>query len=54
MRYIIRPYYRLTPGVDIFTEFEHTSDYGVFKNIIENTGGPTAENTLTFGVSFLF
>ena len=32
MRFIVRPYYRLMPGLNLFTEFEHDQDYGAFKN----------------------
>lgn len=54
MRYTITPYYRLMPGLSLFTEYEHQSDYGSFKNIIQNAGESTSENTVTLGVSVLF
>lgn len=54
MQYTLRPYYRVMPGLSLFTEFEHEQDYGVLKNIVRNTGESTTENTLTFGVSVLF
>lgn len=54
MRYIIRPYYRLMPGLNVFAEYEHEKDYGAFKNIQSNDGGSTVQNTLTFGLSMLF
>lgn len=54
MRYTVRPYYRLMPGLNIFAEYEHDQDYGAFKNIQKATGDSTSENTLTFGVSVLF
>lgn len=54
MRYILRPYYRLMPGLNLFTEFEHDQDYGVFRNIQHNSGEDTSENTLTFGITWLF
>lgn len=54
MRYTIRPYYRLMPGVFIFTEYEHDQDYGAFKKIQVGQGDSASENTLTFGVSLIF
>ena len=54
MRYIVRPYYRLIPGLNLFAEFEHEQDYGAFKNIRQNKGESTNENTITFGFSVLF
>lgn len=54
MRYIIRPYYRLMPGLNIFAEYEHEQDYGVFKSIQNNEGESSVQNTVTFGFSILF
>lgn len=54
MRYIIRPYYRLIPGLDIFAEYEHTQDYGKFKEIEALNREAVRDDTLTFGLSFLF
>lgn len=54
MRYILRPYYRLMSGLNIFTEFEHDQDYGLFRNFQKKAGELSSENTLTFGISWLF
>ncbi len=54
MRYILRPYYRVAPGVDVFSEFESEHDYGASRNIVQNAGESSTENTVTFGVSILF
>jgi FtsP/CotA-like multicopper oxidase with cupredoxin domain len=54
MRYTIRPYYRLKPGLNIFTEYEHDDDYGAFKRIQRKQGESTTEDTLTLGLSILF
>ncbi len=54
MRYIVRPYYRLMPGLTLFTEYEYEQDYGALKNIRRNARESTSESTLTFGVSILF
>lgn len=53
MRYTLRPYYRLMPGLNVFTEFEHDQDYGTLKNIRRNEGESTTEDTVTFGFTVL-
>ena len=54
MQYIIRPYYQVNPALALFTEFNHTSDYGPLTTIRQNTEDSTSQNTLTFGASVLF
>lgn len=54
MRYIVRPYYRLMPGVNIYAEYEHEQFYGVFKKFQRNAGESASENTLTFGLGLIF
>jgi CopA family copper-resistance protein len=54
MRYIVRPYYRLMPGLAIFMEYEHEQSYGALKNIRRNLKESISEDTLTFGLSILF
>lgn len=54
MRYIVRPYYRLTSALSLFTEFESEQNYGAFKNILRNDGDSTSQNTITVGLSLLF
>lgn len=54
MRYIIRPYYRLMPGLAVFIEYEHERFYGILKNIRRNLRESSKEDTLTFGFSILF
>ncbi len=54
MRYIVRPFYRLMPGLKIYAEYEHEQDYGVFKHLQINTGESAVQNTLTFGVAMVF
>jgi len=50
MRYIVRPYYRLMPGFNIFAEYENQQNYGQYKNFIKNSG----ENTMTLGFTVMF
>ncbi|CAM2999472.1 multicopper oxidase domain-containing protein [Legionella anisa] len=54
MRYILRPYYRLKPGLSIFTEYEHDKEYGTLKRILQSQGEPTTQDTITLGVAVLF
>lgn len=54
MRYIIRPYYRLTPGLNLAVEYERELTYGAFRAIQSNAGESTNERTLTFGLTLLF
>ena len=54
IRYIIRPYYRLMPGLNIFSEYEHEQAYGAFKNIQIRNNESTAQDTLTLGLAMLF
>ncbi len=53
LHYIIRPYYRLMPGLNVFLEYEHEHAYGAFKSIEKHDGNPASQDTLTAGVSVL-
>lgn len=53
MRYIIRPYYRLIPGLNVFVEYENEHDYGVFKRLEQHSTVSSVENTVTVGLSVL-
>jgi hypothetical protein len=33
MRYIVKPYYRICPGLDVFVEYEYERPYGAFKTL---------------------
>jgi uncharacterized protein involved in copper resistance len=54
MRYTLRPYYRVMPGVSVYVEYEHDQDYGVFRAEQALSGMSGTENTVTFGVTWLF
>lgn len=54
MRYTLRPYYRLAPGLNAYVEYEHEQDYGVFRNFQRNAGEIATQNTVTFGLAALF
>jgi uncharacterized protein involved in copper resistance len=53
MRYIVRPYYRLAPGINVYAGYEHEQDYGQFRTIQINAGEPAILNTLSFGITIL-
>lgn len=54
MRYLLRPYYRITPWLNVFTELEYEQYYGAFKDFQINEGEGASQTTWTFGVSTLF
>lgn len=54
MRFTLRPYYRLRPGLAIFLEYEHEQAYGALKDIRRNLGESIIEDTLSLGISILF
>ena len=53
MRFILRPYVRLSPGLNLFTEFEHQQYYGVTRHLVIVDGSSAISNTLTLGLSFI-
>lgn len=54
MRYIVKPYYRLQPGLDLYAEYEYEKAYGAYKNILIQNSDRGSQNTLTIGISILF
>ena len=54
MRYIVRPYYRLMPGLSLFAEYEHEQDYGAFKNMQARTDQTGVADTISLGLAALF
>ena len=54
MRYIIRPYYRVMPNVNLFVEYEYEKNYGAFKILQNNIGEASIQNTLSLGLGLLF
>ena len=53
MRYIVRPYYRLAPGLNVYVEYENEKDYGAFKSIEKTLSEQTVLNTVTVGLSIV-
>lgn len=51
MRYTLRPFYWIMPGLNIFVEYEHDQDYGAFKSLQRQQGEDTKEDTVTLGLS---
>lgn len=54
MRYIIKPYYRITPGLNIYVEYEYERNYGVYKEMLKILGEASSQNTLTLGLNYVF
>lgn len=54
MRYMLRPYYRLMPGLNAFVEYENEQDYGAFKRIQLDNGDLSNQDTVSFGVVAIF
>lgn len=53
VRYIVRPYYRLMPGINVFAEYENERDYGAYQKILKSSGESTSEGTFTLGLTWL-
>ncbi|MBS0288593.1 MAG: multicopper oxidase domain-containing protein [Proteobacteria bacterium] len=54
MRYILAPFYRLKPGLNIIVEYEYEREHGALKNIRLAENESILQNTVTFGVGLLF
>lgn len=54
MRYILAPFYRIRPGLNVVIEYEHERSYGILKDLRQADGEPITQNTLTFGLNLLF
>lgn len=53
MQYILRPYYKLSPSVTLFTELNYTQDYGQQITVDNNNDQATQSTTLLLGISVL-
>lgn len=53
-RYTIKPFYRLSPMVSVFVEYEHTNTYGALKKIRRLINEPTKDESVTVGISLVF
>jgi len=54
LQLIVRPYYRLRPGVNLFAEYDHDMNFGAFRTFQANNGAPGVDNTVTGGIELLF
>ncbi|OGT39665.1 MAG: copper oxidase [Gammaproteobacteria bacterium RIFCSPHIGHO2_12_FULL_36_30] len=54
MQYVIRPYYRVAPGVQVYAQYEFDKNYGEFANFQSADGDSVTENITTLGVAVLF
>jgi uncharacterized protein involved in copper resistance len=54
MRYLLTPFYRIMPGMNVFVEYEHERDHGVLRHIKREENESIIQNTVTFGIAILF
>lgn len=54
MQYIVRPYYRIIPGIDVFAQYQHTRDYNALANLDRQRNDSQYDDIYTMGLSFLF
>ncbi len=54
MRYFIRPFYRLTPELNLFIEYEYIQDYGSTADMRNEADEEAKESLVFFGVSVDF
>lgn len=54
LEFTIRPYYQISPGVNIFTEYENDNHYGELKQIQIQQGEKVSSNTIRVGFELLF
>lgn len=54
MRYLLTPFYRIMPGMNVFIEYEHERDHGVLRHIKRKENESIIQNTVTLGIAILF
>lgn len=51
IRYLVRPYYRVFPGLSVFAEFEKENSFGEYRILEEETSELPKQTTVTIGIS---
>ena len=54
MEYTMRPYYRVTPGLNVFAQYQYTKDYGALSTYDQQQNESVVQNIYTVGISMLF
>lgn len=54
MQYIIRPYYRVAPGWNVFAQYQYTKDYGLLAALDRLRNDSQNDNIFTIGLTWLF
>lgn len=54
LKWSVRPYYRLSPGINLYTEYSHTQYYGTLKGLMSRAGEATREDAMLVGILWLF
>ena len=54
LQLLLRPYYRIRPGLNIYTEYTHSENYGALKKILKNENKSAQDNTWLLGLAVIF
>lgn len=55
LRFVVRPYYRVMPGLALYVEYEHEQAYGTLKKLFqEDENFPVKQDIFSLGFSWLF
>ena len=54
LQLLLRPYYRIRPGLNIYTEYNHSENYGALKKILKNENKSAQDNTWLLGLAVIF
>lgn len=54
MRYTVKPYYRLMPGISVFVEYENEHNYGAFNTMEDASTTPDISDTVSLGATLIF
>ncbi len=53
VEWTVRPYYQLSPNIQLYVQYQHTNYYGPLKNILISQGEETSENRYALGFAYL-
>lgn len=54
IQFVLRPYYRIKPGLNLFIEYERDQTYGATKKLLQANHEATQANSFKVGVALLF
>jgi CopA family copper-resistance protein len=53
-QWTIRPFYQLSPAIQVYLQYENTHYYGVTKQLLQRNGDDTGGNTYSAGLAWIF